>query len=106
MDEGGIGSEMRIGFIIRHLDNEKSVISRLSRILSDELKKQGEEVVILSETKGHDLYFNLNRFTIPLYLLFAPCILLKMRKFDMMLISTISTPSAYFSLLKRINRLL
>ena len=96
---------MRIGFIIRHLDDEKSVISRLSLIVSDELKNQGEEVVILSETKGHDLYFNLNRFTMPLYLLFAPYILLKMRKFDVILISTISTPSAYFSLLKRIGLL-
>lgn len=105
MDEGRVGSKMRIGFIIRHLDDEKSVISRLSLILSDELKNQGEEVVILSETKEHDLYFNLNRFTMPLYLLFAPYILLKMRKFDVILISTISTPSAYFSLLKRIGLL-
>jgi glycosyltransferase involved in cell wall biosynthesis len=96
---------MKIGFVIRHLDDEKSVISRLSLILSDELKNQGEEVFILSETKGHDFYFNLNRFTMPLYLLFAPYILLKMRKFDVILISTISTPSAYFSLLKRIGLL-
>jgi hypothetical protein len=79
---------MRIAFVIARVGEEKNVIQRLSIVLADELKKQGESVDI----------FPFNRKKI--FSLFS---YRKFRNYDCVLISNVGLQCAYFSIFKRLG---
>jgi len=79
---------MRIAFVVARVGEERNVIQRLSIVLADELKKQGESVDI----------FPFNRKKV-----FSLLSYRKFRNYDCVLISNVGLQCAYFSIFKRLG---
>lgn len=79
---------MRIAFVIARVGEERNVIQRLSLVLADELKKQGESVDI----------FPFDRKKIFSFFSYK-----KLSNYDCVLISNIGLQCAYFSIFKRLG---
>jgi hypothetical protein len=79
---------MRIAFVVARVGEERNVIQRLSLILADELRKQGEHVDI----------FPFNRETVFRFFSYR-----KLRNYDCVLIANVGLQCAYFSICKRLG---
>ena len=81
---------MRIAFVVARVGEERNVVQRLSIVLADELRKQGESVDI----------FPFNRKKV-----FSVFSYRKFRNYDCVLISNVGLQCAFFSIFKRIGLL-
>src|SRR4030066_722642 len=79
---------MRIAFVVARVGEERNVIQRLSMVLADELRKQGESVDI----------FPFNRKKIFGFFSYR-----KFRNCDCVLIANVGLQCAYFSIYKRLG---
>jgi hypothetical protein len=79
---------MRIAFVVARVGEERNVIQRLSVVLADELRKQGESVDI----------FPFNRRKVFSFFSYR-----KLRNYDCVLISNVGLQCAYFSIFKRLG---
>jgi hypothetical protein len=79
---------MRIAFVVARVGEERNVIQRLSLILADELRKQGEDVDILPFSRMKVFRFFSYR---------------KLKKYDCVLIANVGLQCAYFSINKRLG---
>jgi len=79
---------VRIAFVVARVGEERNVIQRLSLILADELRKQGESVDI----------FPFNRRSVFKFFSYR-----KLRNYDCVLIANIGLQCAYFSICKRLR---
>ena len=79
---------MRIAFVVARVGEERNVIQRLSIVLADELRKQGESVDIFPfKRKKVFSFFSYRKF----------------RNYDCVLISNVGLQCAYFSIFKRLG---
>jgi hypothetical protein len=81
---------MRIAFVVARVGEERNVIQRLSIVLADELRRQGESIDI----------FPFNRRKIFSFLSYR-----KLRNYDCVLISNVGLQCAYYSIFKRLGLL-
>lgn len=79
---------MRIAFVVARVGEERNVIQRLSLILADELRKQGENVDIFPFTRAKIFWFFSYK---------------KFRNYDCVLIANVGLQCAYFSIYKRLG---
>jgi hypothetical protein len=79
---------MRIAFVVARVGEERNVIQKLSLILADELRKQGENVDIFPFTRRRIFRFFSYK---------------KLRNYDCVLIANIGLQCTYFSICKRLG---
>lgn len=79
---------MRIAFVVARVGEERNVIQRLSLVLADELRKQGENVDI----------FPFSRTKIFRFFSYK-----KLRNYDCVLIANVGLQCTYFSICKRLG---
>jgi len=79
---------MRIAFVIARVGEERNVIQRLSLVLADELRRQGDEVDI--SPFGRSKVFSFLTYR-------------KFSDYDCVLISNVGLQCAYFSIFKRLG---
>jgi len=81
-------TEMRVALVVARVGDERNVIQKLSLILADELRKQGEHVDV----------FPFNRRTLFKFFTYR-----KLRNYDCVLIANVGLQCAYFSICKRLG---
>ena len=81
---------MRIAFVVARVGEERNVIQRLSLVLAEELRKQGENVDVFPFNRGK--VFSFLRYR-------------KLSSYDCVLISNVGLQCAYYSLFKRLGLL-
>lgn len=81
---------MRIAFVVARVGQERNVIQRLSLVLAEELRKQGEEIDIFPFSRSKVFSFLSYR---------------KLRDYDAVLIANVGLQCAYFSVFKRLGLL-
>ena len=79
---------MRIAFVVARVGDERNVIQRLSIVLADELREQGESVDIFPFSRKKVFSFFSYR---------------KFRSYDCVLIANVGLQCAYFSIFKRLG---
>jgi hypothetical protein len=79
---------MRIAFVVARVGEERNVIQRLSLVLGDELRRQGENVDIFPFSRRKVFSFFPYR---------------KLRNYDCVLISNVGLQCAYYSIFKRLG---
>jgi hypothetical protein len=79
---------MRIAFVVARVGEERNVIQRLSLVLGEELRRQGENVDIFPFSRRKVFSFFPYR---------------KLRNYDCVLISNVGLQCAYYSIFKRLG---
>ena len=79
---------MRIAFVVARVGEERNVIQRLSLVLAEELRRQGEDVDIFPFSRAKVFSFLSYR---------------KFSNYDCVLISNVGLQCAYFSIFKRLG---